>query len=157
VPRDVIGRHLIEKVPEYFLVSILSLLTSMYSAKFGGEDSVNMACVVQEHHTVVNADAPEQTELHLHAAIELLVECDLPNCERLFDIEHEGTTYHPNFQTIRNWTGAIKYIDKEDTQPWEYNVRMQWHRRQQIAFYQWWHDRFTGVLVGYVASRTPNE
>ena len=85
-----------------------------------GEQNVNMACVVQEKH--------QNGGYHLHAVVELLRECDFQNCEHYFDLDN----YHPHFKTVRSWPGCLRYIDKEDETPWEYNVR------RVMRFKHWW-------------------
>lgn len=68
-------------------------------------------------HLRIGQERHEDGNLHLHVCIFLGTKLNRrgADCERFFDITHDGHTYHPNIQqNLRNRRAALDYVAKED-------------------------------------------
>lgn len=68
-------------------------------------------------HIRIGQERHEDGNLHLHVCVFLGKKLQRrgANCERFFDITHDGNTYHPNIQQdLRNRRAALDYVAKED-------------------------------------------
>jgi len=73
--------------------------------------------IAQETHTTPPSEGVVQTDLHIHCYVEFTKIVD-SRSPRVFDLEYNGHTYHPNIRKDANRTWIRNYLMKQDSTPY---------------------------------------